>query len=149
MNIKKINLSISDNITTLDESIKLDIGQQSIAKRYFKRELPTPYEIEMAIIEIEDAIESIQSYWSNLVKNFEVDVTASKNQFADLIELARVEEDTLTTQQLEQVFNRLADIVSGSPKQQNEFPNTAEFISSTLILRELMHHLSINDLHFV
>ncbi len=148
MKTKMIRLSLLDNVTQFDQVITLNIGPKNIATRYFKHDIPSPYEVEMAIIEIEDTIEAIAHTWHRYVANCTVNLVASKTQFADLIAISKID-NTLIVSQLEYTFNRLADVIAGSPKRLNELKIDAQFISLVLILRELMHHLSIEAIHFV
>jgi len=47
----------------------------------------------------------------------------------------------LARTEMEQVFGRLAAIISGRPVNQDVLPTTNTFAATLLILREVMHHL--------
>jgi hypothetical protein len=47
---------------------------------------------------------------------------------------------------MEQVFGRLAAIISGRPANQDILPITNTFVATLLILREVMHHLGFMNI---
>lgn len=126
-----------------NSKIVINIGYQKIIDRHFKQSLPSANEIEAAIITIEDAIESIHKQWVPIkhvfVKN------AQLNDIAKFIKADNI----LTSDKIENGFNRIADIIMGSPKKDNEFPDSLVFISSLIIVRELIHHLQIEDIRII
>ena len=131
----------ADNIRFTAPPVALPVGYHSLSKRYFHHNIPSPGEVEMAINVIEDAIQA-----TPLLRT-----TAGSFNCADhfLKEIASVagESARLTQQNIEQVFNRVADVAAGSPRQPGEFPADPEFICYLLIVRELSHHLNIQDIN--
>lgn len=133
---------ITDNKTifnlTDNKQLIIDIGYQSLISHYFNRRFPTPYTTEIAIIGIEDAIERIKSIWQPTNKI----ITRNEQikQIGKYIDATQY----LTTEQIELLFNRVADVIAGSPKREREFPDSMEFIATLLIFREVLHHLKIN-----
>lgn len=128
--------------TENQQSIMLNIGKQQIAKKYFKQALPSPYDVEMAIIEIEDQIMLIRSQWQPHKNVFTADLAIKEM----MVWIGNPNE--LNRDGLERNFNRVVDVIAGSPKHENEFPQSAEFISLLLILRELTHHLDIETIAY-
>ncbi|MGG4605038.1 hypothetical protein ACLPHM_09630 [Paenalcaligenes sp. Me131] len=127
----------ADQIRFTQPALSLGIGYRTLAQQCFHHTPPTPYEVEMAIATVEDHIESMP----------ELLQTASQQVCADayLQDIARRtgDEQTLSQLELERLFNRMADVVSGSPMKDGEFPDDTNFFSYLLIVRELSHHLKI------
>ncbi|WP_459594672.1 hypothetical protein [Dickeya ananatis] len=110
---------------------------------FFRHTIPSAYDVEMAIATIEDVIQA-----TSVLRQ-----VAQQASCADpyLKEIARItgSHDMLTQQQIEDVFNRVADVISGSPKRDGEFPDEIGFISYLVIVRELSHHLNIQQIMLV
>ncbi|GAB7201986.1 hypothetical protein [Dickeya oryzae] len=110
---------------------------------FFRHTIPSAYDVEMAIATIEDVIQA-----TSVLRQ-----VAQQASCADpyLKEIARItgSHDMLTQQQIEDVFNRVADVISGSPKRDGEFPDDIGFISYLVIVRELSHHLGILQIMLV
>ncbi|MGG4773342.1 hypothetical protein ACLO87_01750 [Paenalcaligenes sp. Me52] len=127
----------ADHIRFTQPALSLAIGYRTLAQQCFNHTPPTPYEVEMAIATVEDHIESMP----------ELQQTASHQVCADayLQDIVRRtgDEQTLSQLELERLFNRMADVVSGSPMKDGEFPDDTNFFSYLLIVRELSHHLKI------
>ncbi|WP_392553510.1 hypothetical protein RHO13_00910 [Orbus wheelerorum] len=139
-----VNAFFYENMTTFTyasgEKITLQVGYKTLASTHFKDELPTPYETELAIIVIENAIEDIYSKWQK------VDTIITDNEQVYLMIDYFTAENQIDSIQVERLFNRLADVISGSPKQELVFFSSPYFIATLLILREIIHHLGINTI---
>lgn len=135
-------IDIKNDITIFtcenQSQIILDIGYKKLIREHFKSQSPTPLEIEAAIITIEDSIERIYSTWPPTI-----DELITKNAQLSLIRHFFDEEEDLGVNHIELLFNRIVDIISGSPKRGEDLPDSNEFIACLLILREVLHHLSI------
>lgn len=129
-----------DHIRFAQPALSLAIGYRTLAQHCFNHTPPTPYEVEMAIATVEDYIEAMP----------ELQQLASNQVCADayLQDIARRvgSEQALSQLELERLFNRMADVVSGSPMREGEFPDDKNFFSYLLIVRELSHHLGIQHI---
>ncbi|WP_240946988.1 hypothetical protein [Dickeya zeae] len=123
--------------------LALPMGYRAIARQFFHHNIPSAYDVEMAIATIEDVLQATPALRQ----------VAQQASCADpyLKEIARItgSHDMLTQPQLEDVFNRVADVISGSPKRDGEFPDETGFISYLVIMRELSHHLNIQQITLV
>lgn len=130
-----------DQVTFSSSDIFLPVGYASVAGRFFHHRIPSPYDVEMAIATIEDCIQAATG----------LHAVAGTLRCSDdyLKEISRIagELNPLTQGDIEDVFNRVADVVSGSPWRENEFPDDPHFISYLIILRELSHHLNIQHIY--
>ncbi|ACZ77362.1 hypothetical protein LHK94_01665 [Dickeya zeae] len=132
-----------DHVSFTAPEVVLPLGYQAIAHRFFRHTIPSAYEVEMAIATIEDVLQATSALRQ----------VAQQASCADpyLKEIARItgSHDMLTQPQIEDVFNRVADVISGSPKRDGEFPDETGFISYLVIMRELSHHLNIQQIILV
>lgn len=136
------SFTISENkVHFSNPDISLPIGYAAISRQFFHRELPSPYEVEMAIATIEDHIQATPQL-HHLAPEFNC-----ADDYLRLILNLVGEDQAITQSQIEQVFNRVADVISGSPKRQGEFPDDINFISYLIIIRELSHHLNIEKVN--
>lgn len=132
-------------ISTPSNKFDLAIGYAKLAKQYFNQPLPTPYQVEMAIIEIEDAISLIHHQWQ--ADDSRQITFYCKDQWLQTIAiLLNISTGDISREHIETLFNRVADVIAGSPKYSHDCPDSLEFISQLLIVRELMHHLDIKQL---
>lgn len=133
---------ITENSTIFNladnKQLIIDIGYQPVINNYFKQTFPTPYTTEIAIIVIENTIEQIKPIWQPINK-----IVTSNKQIKYIASYFNSTQ-YLTIEQVELLFNRVADVIGGSPKREREFPDSIEFIATLLILREVLHHLTIN-----
>lgn len=131
----------ADKVHFSQPDISFAGGYAAISRQFFHHSMPSPYEVEMAIMTIEDLIQATP----------QLHHMASECNCADayLKQISHIAggNDVITQTQIEQVFNRVADIVSGSPKREGEFPDDKNFISYLLIIRELSHHLNIQKIN--
>ena len=136
------SFTISENKVHFSQpDISLPVGYMAISRQFFHHNIPSPYEIEMAIATIEDNLQATPQL-HHLAPAF-----YCTDDYLKIISHIAGVEDTITQAQIEQVFNRVADIVSGSPKREGEFPDDKNFISYLLIIRELSHHLNIQIIY--
>ena len=127
----------ADQIQFTQPPLSLALGYRGLAQQCFHHLPPTPYEVESAIATVEDYIEA----QPELLQVAEHQV-CTDTLLKDIARMANNEE-ALSQMELEHLFNRMADVVSGSPMRENEFPNTRDLFSYLLIVRELSHHLGI------
>lgn len=135
------SFSISEQkIQFSQPDISLPVGYLTIARQFFKRDIPSPYEVEMAIATVEDHLQATPQL-HHIAPEFD----CHDDYLAQVMRIAGVGE-AITQSEIEQVFNRVADVVSGSPKRDGEFPEDKNFISYLLMIRELSHHLNIEKI---
>lgn len=118
--------------------ITLPIGYANLAQRHIHHSPATPYEIENVIMLVEDEI---------MLKQKQIDrsriLVSDDAQIVKIAHFAQLGQDSpiLLREQVEVLFNRVADLISGRPLAQDPLPMEAPFILTLLILRELLHHL--------
>ncbi|MGL4667226.1 MAG: hypothetical protein ACRCWR_04785 [Saezia sp.] len=132
--------------------IVIRIGYQSIAEHIFKHHrTPRPVEVEEAIMRVEDEIMLAQRDGMMLLPLVSADegvVGIAKQTSLGLVDKTSAEK-VLTREAVEFLFNRWADIVSGSPMRSSEKVMDKEFSARLLILRELLHHLNFKEVLLV
>lgn len=130
---KKVHFSQPD--------ISLPMGSLSIAQQFFHHDIPSPYEVEMAIAAIEDNIQATPQL-HQIAPEFDC-YDIYLQQIAQVTGAGKI----ISQSEIEKLFNRVADVISGSPKHEGEFPDDKYFISYLLIIRELSHHLKIQKIN--
>lgn len=123
--------------------LRLNVGYDSVIEHDFKHHFPNAYQTEMAIITIETAIEQVMTLWQKtaILQTDNGEIKKIANYFNN--------EKSLSTEQIERLFNRVADIIAGSPRQHDPLPDSLQFTASLLILREVLHHLNIDVIELV
>jgi len=122
-----------------------DIGTEKTADDFFKHFPPTPAEIENAIQMVEDEVMPLHRQLMATSDLYTLD--ESIQDIARLTVFSEVQQGlTLARTDVEQVFNRLAAIISGRPASQDVLPTTNSFAATLLILREVMHHLGFMNI---
>ncbi len=128
-----------DNIWTFP------LGSERTAREFFKQSPPSASEIEYAINFIEEEIIPIKKNLSAGSTLFtfspailKVALQSDKEQSSPEI--------TLSIKEMEDVFSRLAAIISGRPYSTDTLPDSASFAAALLILREFMHHLEFQNI---
>ncbi len=120
------------------QALAADIGAAALARRCFRRELPTPLEIEQAI----DVVEDVVTRWPRAPQADAVLRCAD----AGWQPWAALGGDTLGRDTVEDWFQRLASAALGQPMAMQGLPAGAEAAARLLIVRELMHHLGYGAL---
>lgn len=123
----------------------LPIGLERTAREHFRRDLPTPLEMENAIATVEDAVMPLHRLLPRSARLFTQD--AALHGIATLA--GRRGTAALSLDAMEACFNQLASVVMGTPAANGGLPQTRDFATGLLILRELMHHLHFEKLEFV
>lgn len=132
-----------DHIQFIPPQVVLTFGYHSLAGQCFRHGSPSAYGVEMAIAHVEDAIQA-----EPLLRGLSPDY-ASADAYLHIIAGLAGAEDRLSQPQIESVFNRVADVLSGSPKRPGEYPDEADFVSYLTIVREISHHLNIENIQLV
>jgi len=128
-----------------EQVASLPLGLQVIADRYFPAGRLSVLMIEHAIAEVEDIVMpwhgKLPSAASLLTDDAEV---------AELARWAGMPDKTgqwlLTTEAVEQMFNRWAALAQGRPASQDRLPTTGRFSATLLVLREWLHHLNFDGI---
>ena len=122
-----------------------ELGSERTATDFFNRFPPTFNEVENAIMVVEDEVMPLHKMLVPGSGLYTLD--------AGIREIARLTVFTenkqgiiLARSDMEQVFNRIATIITGRPASQDILPATNSFAATLLILREVMHHLGFRDI---
>ena len=120
--------------------IRLQLGVGALARKYFHAPRPGEIAVEAAIAEVEEAIMPLRL----LVPANARCVTGDRcvARIAVVLGVMPSSWVTLTTDAVEDAFNRWVSIALGRPATQDALPTNAEFAASLLMLREWLHHLS-------
>ncbi|WP_226860694.1 hypothetical protein [Dickeya dianthicola] len=129
-----------DHVRFTTPDITLPMGYRAIARQFFHHHIPSPYDVEMAIAAIEDALQAVPAL-RQVAHHM-----SSADPYLKALARSAGSHDLLTQQQIENVFNRVADVISGSPRHDGEFPDETGFISYLVMVRELSHHLNIQQI---
>ena len=120
------------------QAVSLAMGHERTAREHFRHDLPTPGELEVAIMAVEDELMRVHRQIPQGLPLWSLD--AQVRTVADAAGLPP-EAVRLTRDTVEHTFNRLVAVSQGRPATQEGLPLQAGFAASLLILRELMHHL--------
>ena len=122
-----------------------DMGSEKTATDFFNRFPPTFNEVENAIMVVEDEVMPLHKLLVPGSGLFTLD--AGIREITQLTIFAENKQGiTLARSDMEQVFNRLAAIITGRPASQDILPASNSFAATLLILREVMHHLGFRDI---
>ncbi|RKD91056.1 hypothetical protein [Mangrovibacterium diazotrophicum] len=125
----------------------LNIGWKQLAEQFYTAFPPTYDDVDRAINFTEEVLAELE------VKFRDESILQSDDPQVEVIaELAfnttKTEAgETLVPQiELENVFDRFAEIVKGLPASQDVIPDDLGFAAYLLIIREVMHHLDFREL---
>jgi hypothetical protein len=121
------------------------IGRISTAHDFFSDFPPTPAEIEEAIMVVEDEVMPLRKLLDNNIQLFTFD-TCIREIAAHVETIAQASPTELSIREMEQVFTRLAAIITGRPASSDTLPLQTSFAATLLILREFMHHLGFKKI---
>lgn len=125
-----------------DKRLTLQVGGRQLSEQFFHHCPPTPDEMEMAIMRVEDEVVRLRH-----------DITEGADLFGDdesLRELAVIAglqpapALSLSLGAVELTFDRLARVITGRPASFEGIPADNAFAARLLILREFMHHLQFD-----
>lgn len=122
----------------------LDIGVASIAHRCFKHEPPSALEVEYAIEEIENKLET----WYHLAGQV-LPLHTQDSQILDIASLTAIPlqaKTALSRDVVEHTFGRLVAVIQGRPTSMEGLPIDRQFAARLLILREFMHHMKCESI---
>jgi hypothetical protein len=133
-------------------AITLALGTHRTARAFFRRDVPTPLELENAIASVEDEVYlGHQRYapWPHAPGAAWWSTDAHLVALAELAGVPRAPAMLLTLEAMERLFQRLAFVAEGRPAASEGLPERVEFAATLLLLRELMHHMPFGQLHLV
>jgi len=122
----------------------LAIGAERTSAEFFRHNLPTPLELENAIMTVEDEIARARTVivdGSTLVTR-----DTALRDIALIAGLPDQPELTLSIELVEKTFDRLTAVSLGRPAAHEGLPGSAAFAATLLILREFMHHMKFASL---
>jgi exopolyphosphatase/pppGpp-phosphohydrolase len=143
--VSTINTGQGRAIAEPVKSLVLELGFTQVAERHFRRDIPTPLELEYAIQTVEDQVVR--------ARTLVVPGTWLASRDTNLHEIASAAHGhstspaVLTLEEVEHTFNRLAAVSLGRPAASEGLPIGKSFAATLLILREFMHHLQCPGLH--
>ncbi len=142
-----VNIQEQQSVFLLNntEYVTIPLGFQTLSAQCSSNFPPTYDEVDAAINITEEALEKVQGMFTefNMVRS-------SDTQLQSLLDLAfnvQTENDGsrhVVTIEIEQVFERLSNIIKGLPASQDVIPASNEFAAYMLILREILHHLKMD-----
>ena len=146
-------LHIGEEATTLartggPERFTLPLGSARTARAHFRSAPPSAADLEAAIEAVEDIVMPLHPRMTPGSRLASDDAALFSTLFT-LARSTRPEADrwvALGVDDVERVFNRLADVATGQPVASAGLPQDSGFAASLLILRELMHHLKFDTL---
>jgi exopolyphosphatase/pppGpp-phosphohydrolase len=125
--------------------VVLELGFEQIANLHFKRDIPTPLELEHAIQTVEDQV--VRARTQVAPGTWLASSDANLHKIAAAAHGHSTRPAVLTLEDVEHTFNRLAAVSLGRPAASERLPIGKSFAASLLILREFMHHLQCPGLH--
>lgn len=132
--------------------LALALGTHRTARAFFRRDVPTPLELENAIASVEDEVYRAHQRYVPLAQAGSAAWWSTDAHLVALAELAgvpRAPTMQLTLDAMERLFQRLAFVSEGRPAASEGLPEQVEFATTLLLLRELMHHMPFGHLHLV
>lgn len=132
--------------------ITLALGTHRTARAFFRRDVPTPLELENAIASVEDEVYLAHQRYAQLPHargSMWCSTGAHLGALAELAGVPCAPAMVLTLEVMERLFQRLAFVSEGRPAAREGLPESVEFATTLLLLRELMHHMPFGELHLV
>ncbi|NPD00143.1 hypothetical protein HOY33_05175 [Brenneria sp. hezel4-2-4] len=119
--------------------LDLAVGFEKTAEAFFKHIPPTPDEMELAIMTVEDEVIGIRHELPESSSLFSFDPA-----LAEIARTSGVKEQAegwlLPLEDMERTFKRLERVMLGTPASWEDIPLEKAFSARLLILREFMHH---------
>lgn len=129
-------------ITLSSEQISMPIGDENL-NGYVPQHSPiTPYEAEIAIEHIEDVIMPMV----HQLPQHPFTAVCHDPRLRSLL-IKHDSSNTISTEQLENKFHEVVNVINGAPIQSTNIPTDKNFILFLLIIREISHHWRLD--HFV
>ena len=120
--------------------LPLALGHAQTATTFFHHLPPTPDEMELAIMTVEDEVTRIRHQVDNQRPLYVYDAAG-----AEIAEAVGAEPEAagwpITQDDIERLFKRFEQVMYGRPASWEAIPLDNAFTARLLILREFMHHL--------
>lgn len=128
--------------TTPSVVARLPLGLTALQQQMRHAPLPTAGEVEACIAEVEDILMPCIAAWprTGLLRTHDAEARHLAEAAAAAGHPAQPLPLTLSIDAVEEIFNRLADVLGGMPAARLGIPERPEFIAYLIVLRELMHH---------
>lgn len=131
-------------LITTDHQFCLPIGELSAIAGQPLSYPPTPYQMELAIYQIEEQLSTLRHQLSTHLPLY-----CLHRALLKWPALLTVTDNTLSQAQIEQLFTYQSHVVAGTPAHYYGLPSTGQFVMQLLIVRELMHHFAIEQCSFL
>lgn len=134
--------------------MKINLGVDAIAARYFQSDPPSALAMERAIEAVEVQVmrardlvpEGASIHWTARHAQRVMDwAQASPGAPATECDSTTV----VTLDQVEMLFNRIVGRIEGRPATSDAVPTDASFVATVLIVREFLHHTLSRSLHYL
>jgi hypothetical protein len=116
----------------------LAIGSNRTAREHFRHNPPAPIELEQAIAAVEEEVMPLRPLIADGSALYTPDAMVK-----EMARLAGTDDQALSIDQVEHLFNRLAAVSVGRPAVQESLPLEPMYYAAALLLREFMHHLGL------
>lgn len=123
----------------------LEIRSEKTSEEFFRHNPPTPDEVEEAIQTVEDEVIMLSKLLPACSALYTTD-TAIRQIALQKDNAENTTEIVLFRPDMEQIFGRLAAIISGRPASSDTLPIDNAFAATLLILREVMFHLKFTEI---
>lgn len=131
-------------ISYLSNNISLPIGFKNLSGFEFQHSPITPYEAEIAIEHIENAIIPARKR----LPQGQLILFCHDDKLHLLLENSHTQGTFLATSLIESVFNELVNVINGSPANATTLPTNKEFSAFLLIIREITHHWNLDGVTY-
>jgi exopolyphosphatase/pppGpp-phosphohydrolase len=133
--------SQSDGLRLNDSTFPVGLGL--LVERCFRHVPPTPIELEHAIEITEELVMPLARRYSG---NEALTVTGVGAELVSpALTAGGIHGNSVTLDELEVLFNRLAAVSEGLPVSNEALPVKRKIFAAVLILREFMHHLGFQS----
>ena len=122
------------------QTFALTLGLDALTPGPFRRDPPTPLELEQAIMVVEDVLMPLAAH----VPPHPLVELHSPVPLAEVLG-SRVQ----SRESIERLFGQLVAMVEGDPLASAQLPRDRRFAAALLILREWMHHLDAGSVALV
>jgi exopolyphosphatase/pppGpp-phosphohydrolase len=127
------------------QCVMLPLGLSVLANRILSDGHLSELAIEQLIAEVEDIVMPLHTQLPASSKLFSEDaIIAEVAHWAGMTDTAT--QWSLSTDAVEQLFNRQVALAQGRPASQDHLPTTGRFSAALLVLREWLHHLHFDEI---
>jgi hypothetical protein len=127
---------------TSGKQVTLQAGSMQNILQYLQHEPSTPAELEAAIETIENELMPVISS----LPTQRLLVSSDPLIFQIAEHIPGLADKPISREEIESLFNRLADVAYGTPARILSVPENREFAAVLLFLRELMHHANFSTI---